>query len=43
MLLVYRRRDAREMLKGDRFELLRWAEFFLPRADRGESGPTPPR
>jgi glycine/D-amino acid oxidase-like deaminating enzyme len=29
MLLLYRRRDAQELLKGDRFELLRWAEYFL--------------
>jgi glycine/D-amino acid oxidase-like deaminating enzyme len=29
MLVLYRHRDARELLKGDRFELLRWAEFFL--------------
>jgi len=29
MLLLYRRRDARELFKGDSFELLRWAEFFL--------------
>jgi len=29
MLVFYRHRDAQELLKGDRFELLRWAEFFL--------------
>ncbi|MBR1233641.1 FAD-binding oxidoreductase [Bradyrhizobium sp. AUGA SZCCT0182] len=29
MLLLYRRRDAQELIKGDRFELLRWAEYFL--------------
>ncbi|MGH6707707.1 MAG: NAD(P)/FAD-dependent oxidoreductase [Bradyrhizobium sp.] len=29
MLLLYRRRDAQELMKGDRFELLRWAEHFL--------------
>ncbi|MBR1143014.1 FAD-binding oxidoreductase [Bradyrhizobium sp. AUGA SZCCT0431] len=29
MLLLYRRRDAQELLKGDHFELLRWAEYFL--------------
>src|SRR5882757_9396508 len=29
MLVLYRRRDAQELLKGDRFELLRWAEYFL--------------
>ena len=29
MLVLYRRRDAQELMKGDRFELLRWAEYFL--------------
>ncbi|SHL88667.1 NAD(P)/FAD-dependent oxidoreductase [Bradyrhizobium lablabi] len=29
MLLLYRRRDAQELLKGDNFELLKWAEHFL--------------
>jgi glycine/D-amino acid oxidase-like deaminating enzyme len=29
MLLLYRRRDAQELLKGDNFELLRWAERAL--------------
>jgi hypothetical protein len=29
MLMLYRRRDAQELMKGDRFELLRWAEYFL--------------
>ena len=29
MLVLYRQRDAQEPVKGDRFELLRWAEFFL--------------
>ncbi|MGX1351146.1 glycine/D-amino acid oxidase-like deaminating enzyme [Bradyrhizobium elkanii] len=29
MLVLYRRRDAQELVKGDRFELLRWAEYFL--------------
>jgi glycine/D-amino acid oxidase-like deaminating enzyme len=29
MLVLYRRRDAQELLKGDNFELLRWAEHFL--------------
>jgi glycine/D-amino acid oxidase-like deaminating enzyme len=29
MLVLYRRRDAQELLKGDNFELLRWAERVL--------------
>jgi len=29
MLVLYRQRDAQEPVKGDRFELLRWAEYFL--------------
>jgi hypothetical protein len=29
MLVLYRQRDAQEPIKGDRFELLRWAEYFL--------------
>src|SRR4051812_21659173 len=29
MLLLYRRRDAQELMKGDRWELLRWAEYIL--------------
>jgi hypothetical protein len=29
MLVLYRLRDAQEPVKGDRFELLRWAEYFL--------------
>lgn len=29
MLVLYRRRDAQELLKGDNFELLRWAEHVL--------------
>ncbi|MBR1268413.1 FAD-binding oxidoreductase [Bradyrhizobium sp. AUGA SZCCT0222] len=29
MLVLYRQRDAQELMKGDRFELLRWAEYFL--------------
>jgi glycine/D-amino acid oxidase-like deaminating enzyme len=29
MLVLYRRRDAQELLKGDNFELLRWAERAL--------------
>jgi glycine/D-amino acid oxidase-like deaminating enzyme len=29
MLVLYRRRDAQELMRGDRFELLRWAEYFL--------------
>jgi glycine/D-amino acid oxidase-like deaminating enzyme len=29
MLVLYRRRDAQEPVRGDRFELLRWAEQVL--------------
>jgi hypothetical protein len=29
MLVLYRRRDAQELVRGDRFELLRWAEHLL--------------
>lgn len=29
MLVLYRRRDAQELVRGDRFELLRWAEYVL--------------
>jgi hypothetical protein len=29
MLVLYRQRDAQELMKGSRFELLPWAEYFL--------------
>jgi hypothetical protein len=29
MLVLYRYRDAQEPVKGNRFELLPWAEYFL--------------
>ena len=36
MLVLYRRRDAQELMKGNRFELLRWAELCSPRAVSSE-------
>jgi hypothetical protein len=38
MLVLYRQRDAQEPVKGDRFELLRWAEAILASRRTSRSG-----